>query len=739
MDENGTQTPRLRDILRPLRRNWRIVLLSFLSVVLTVGYLTLKSERVYEASATLSIRDVGEQGQPNESPNIYLLRYLINNQVVILESRSLATEVAKRLLESVYKDTLRIMGKKENREAEQTPYYVALQRTVNRFMNTTRVVQGRDTDIVELKARASNPGEAALLVNLWVEAYQNFKRSDSHEQIVQTKEFLKTKLKEVDESLEASEDRLARYQRQNKVVSLSDETSQIVRTMAHFESMRDETKTEFESVQNQLSYLKNQLDESKKTLVEDMTKLSNPVLQELQSQMAELMADKAAYEAQLVGAGLKIPGDTKLSQMENRIKGIQEKIVEETKKLVKDDMRHINPLDYSENLITRILELETQQNALNAKMNELETILEKYAGDMKNLPNKSRELARLERDVQVNTNLYVMLRERFEETKIKEAGQVGIARIVDLAVPPTKPVSPKVRLNMLLGCFFGLMLGMGLAFMREYFADTIHDEEDLKKLGLQVIGEVPPCDNRRRKLFHTRYERKNKSLIRAKEIYPYLLTRMNGHTTIAEAYRAIRTSVYLFHKKRGVVTLLLTSPGPSEGKSTTAANLAITMAKKGVKTLLVDSDLRKPVLDILFMGSGRKTGLTNYLGRGVDWHKIIRETTVQGLHLMAAGTGVKNASEILGSKSMESFIEESGNEYGMVIFDSPPLLPVTDATILASVVDGVVLVAGVGKTSKESVKRAMELLENAEANVLGVVVTGMPIADMYGYREYYGI
>ncbi len=750
MDNTSTKTPSLKEILRPIRRNWGMVLITFLGVFLTVGYLTLTSERVYEASATLSMRNSGYvQGDSYERPDVYTMRYLINNQVAILESRSLAAEVAKRLIEFIENDSMNVSGMgvfnkrpslwerlfpwvKRPAKDSELPFI----KIVERFIKSTGVSYGRDTDIVELKAKAPTPGEAALMVNLWVDVYQKYQQSDTQEEVIRTKQFLEAKLEEVEEYLEASENKLVEYQRQNKVVSLSDETEQLVRKLSEFESLYNETKTDYEAVHDQLVYLKSKLDDSKRTLVEDMTKLSNPVLQELQSQSANLMAEKAAYEAQLIGAGFSTKGNSKLSQMESRLKGIQEKIIEETKKLVEDDLRHINPLDHSENLISQILELETEQKSLEVKTRELKSIVDDYARELEVLPNKSRELARLDRDVQVNTKIYVMLRERYEETKIREAGQVGIARVLDLAVPPNKPIHPKTRLNMMLACLFGLFLGIALVFVREYFEDSVRRTEDLEALGLRAIGKVPVGRNSRHHHWRGR-RKKDWSVHRAKEIYPNLLIHSNSHPAVSEAYRALRTVVYLKSHNKKMNTILVTSPHPGEGKSTTAANLAITMANRGVKTLLVDSDLRRPVLDVLFTGSVRKTGLTSHLGHVIQWQDAVRETTVDGLYLLAAGVGVKNASEILSSRTMFTLIKEAKDAYGIVFFDSPPLLPVTDAAVLASFVDGVILVIRAEKTSREDVEHSMEILKSVNADVLGAVLTGVENTRYKGYDDYY--
>jgi len=747
--DNSVKIPlSFREWIGPLRRNAAISVVAFLAVVLTVACLTWTAQKVYEASATLLVREnAGQQGQLFELPAVAMQKNLIKNQVAVLESRAIAMETVQRLSQSVYRDSLSLLGNAPPRSTPFEPFWIrlgfkrplpsdakppSLYDMMNAFQSSARVLYGRETDIVQLKAQAPSPWEAAVVVNTWIETYQSMDRSDNRSEITKTRQFLESKQKEMEKKLAASEKALSEYQKRNKLVSLPKETEQLVTQLASFESLYNQARTDMESLQSQYRFLKDQLDESKKNLIEDMVKVSNPVIQELQRQMAQLVADKAAYEAQLVGAGYDVAQDPKVIQMENRLTGVKDKIVEETKKLVQKDMANLNPLDRSENLITQILENETNQKSVGARIESLKNIIAEYTKKMAVLPDQSMELVRLERDVQTNTKIYVMLKENYEETRIREAGQTGLIQVVDRADYSAKLVRPRRAMNLLLGCFFGVLLGIGLAYGKEYLADTVKSERDLKAMGITVIGTVPSSRWKKRK-----GRTRDVQLQRAEKIYPYLLTNQNASSPLTEYFRTIRTTIYITGKPVRWQTLLVTSPWPAEGKSTTAANLAVSMARKGLRTLLVDSDLRKPVQDILFTGSHRKMGLSNLLRKSLPWAQMIRETSTQHLYLMPSGPSVANAPELLGSEAMIKLIRNLRNEFRMVVFDSPPVLTVTDATVLASVVDGVVLIVRSGQTTRQDVARAMESLQSVGATTVGAVLTGLHESDMYGYRYDY--
>ena len=291
-------------------------------------------------------------------------------------------------------------------------------------------------------------------------------------------------------------------------------------------------------------------------------------------------------------------------------------------------------------------------------------------------------------------------------------------------------------MNMALAIMLGLILGFGLAFARDYFEDYLWSVEDVESLNLKVIGAIPAIHEKAKSQKSKSHKMKHK-LERVKAISPYLITRKDTKSVLPEAYRVIRTFIHYKMQNDKVNTLLITSPGPGEGKSTAAANIAIASAQKGIRTLLVDCDLRKPVQDMLLNGISRPEGLVSYLKGNLEWREIIRETPVRRLDIMAAGTPAKHASELLSSKRMHRFIQEASKAYQIVIFDCPPILPVTDAVVLSEHVKAVVLTLKIGKTTRHGTKLTMNRLQSVHAPVWGAILTGVSEDTHYGYESYY--
>jgi capsular exopolysaccharide synthesis family protein len=215
-----------------------------------------------------------------------------------------------------------------------------------------------------------------------------------------------------------------------------------------------------------------------------------------------------------------------------------------------------------------------------------------------------------------------------------------------------------------------------------------------------------------------------------------LITHYNSKSPISEQYRTFRTNIQFSSIDEELRTIMVTSSGPGEGKSTTIANLAVVMAQQGKKVLLVDADMRKPTVHYTFRVTNTR-GLTNVLTRQSELSEVTSKTEVKNLDVLPSGPVPPNPSELLGSKAMDVFVEKALEEYDLVLFDTPPVLAVTDAQILSNRCDGVFLVTSSGKTENEMALKSKELLEAAKAKLLGVVLNRKKMKEGQ-YYYYYG-
>jgi capsular exopolysaccharide synthesis family protein len=335
---------------------------------------------------------------------------------------------------------------------------------------------------------------------------------------------------------------------------------------------------------------------------------------------------------------------------------------------------------------------------------------------------QAAQRARLEASLaQYRSSLADLLRNR-DDVKRAEANRGDTITVVEPAIEPSRPIRPRVLVNTLIAAALGALLLLAVAFLIEYLDDTIKLPEDAARVtGLPALGSMVQYRNGDQ-------ERR-------------LIAATNPQSPFTESYRTLRTNIQFSSLDRPIEKLMITSASPGEGKSTTAANLAVVIAQSGKRTILIDADLRRPVLHQVF-SLPNAVGVTNALlmPEGSDLSPLLQATDIENLWLLSSGPQPPNPSELLGSHRMEELIRELRQHADMLVFDSPPTLAVTDAAVLARQMDGVLLVVESASTREVAAKRAAQGLLKVNANVLGVAVNRIPYrmaGSHYYYYDYY--
>jgi len=714
----------LNDYLRVFYRGRWIIALAFFSTVIAALIFSFAISPVYEAKTTLMIEKDGGMQRSLFGVSGFMERETeINNQVEILKSRTLAEEIVARLKKAPDRDRFGLLRAMDEGATEDD--------MVRTLRSNLTIVPLRDTDIIEIRYRAVTPWEVSYIANAYADQYYRRDLEISRGEITEVRQFLKEQLKNIQEILQLSEEDLRQFKEQEKVAALSEETEALVQQLAEFEGLYNEAKTSRDATQKRLEYMKGELAKAQNTLVDDITRVSSPLIQELRKEIFNLEAIRAGF----IARGYTEDFD-KMVEIQSQVEKTKIKMKEETSKLISRDLAPENPLAYSQDLIDRILSLQIEVSSLNAKAQALGSVVKTYERKLQSLPEKSLRLARLERAAKVNENIYLMMREKYEEARITEAGQIGMVRVIDRAKEPRYPIRPNKKLNLLLGAIIGLGLGIGITLLLDYMDDSLQSIEDVERhTGLRILGSIPEIKT----------SEKAKSRRRARDVSPehevkQIASRMVTHfepkSPVSEAYRTFRTNIQFARFEHPLKTLLVTSAGPGEGKSTTVANLAITMAQMGTKTLLVDADLRRPVLHSIFEQQ-KNLGLTNVLLGNTHVDDAIHELGVKNLNLLCCGTLPPNPSELLGSEAMRKLVEQLKEKYDIILFDSPPVVAVTDAAVLSAQIDGVILVISSGETTRNAEIRAKTLLNNVRAQILGAVLNNVKVAGRYGSYYYY--
>jgi succinoglycan biosynthesis transport protein ExoP len=347
-----------------------------------------------------------------------------------------------------------------------------------------------------------------------------------------------------------------------------------------------------------------------------------------------------------------------------------------------------------------------------AELSRLRVQRDKLTADNPATPD-ANQLETLNSSIQLKEQTLALLLAQYENAQLTEAVRANAVSIVELSDLPTDPSKPNKKITVLLGSLIGLAAGLGLALLFENSDSRLHTTEDIRAAaGLPVLGRIPTVAN--------------------KQGQPHLLSPATSFSIEYEAYRGLRTNLLALGSESRLKTLAVTSADRGEGKSTIIANLALTFAKAGRLVLLVDADLRLPVLHKMF-DLPNEAGLSHILNGEAAWDDVVQNTSAPKLNVITSGLSPENPTELLGSTTMQEWLGKAAAQFDLVLIDTPCLLSVTDAAVLSSIVDGMLLVIKRGKTRREEVQAALGQLADVKANVVGTIVNRAEKARKYYY------
>lgn len=563
---------------------------------------------------------------------------------------------------------------------------------------------GRKDDIINISSDSPDPFEAAQLVNEVVDSYITYhatrKRSTSAEVLKILQAEKSKRSKELTEKLTTMMDFKKKHEplafegsRGNIVIARLERLSQVL-TEAQLATI--ESKSVYKSIEE---------------MVGDPAKLKQFIeTQRAKGIYVSASSEKAALRSKLDELELRLadrqrlvkPGHPAVKALEIEISQVEEQI---------------NHLDAE---FARAHLAVAEQQYISSKQKE-EQIVNYYEEQRKQALDLNEQLAQytiLQSEWEQTKRLCDILEDRIKELNVTEdVGALNIS-ILEVARAADKPYKPQKARFMSIALMIGLMLGGGLALLRDFIDQNFHSAEEITTvLGMPVLGVVPSMS------------KKNSISERGKKVY------LDSNSSYAEAYRTIRTSVFFGAPKDEAKTILITSAAPSDGKSTLVSNLAITMAQAGQKVLIIDADFRKPKQHIIFEVKNENRGLSNVLAGINTLAETIVSTKIKGLELLCRGSNVPNPSEILNGERFARLLELISSRYDRVIIDSPPVMSVTDAQILAAICDVTLLVLRADKSTRKGSQLTRDGLLSVGASILGVVVNDVP---RNGRNEYYG-
>jgi tyrosine-protein kinase Etk/Wzc len=678
----------------------------------------LNAPDIYKSTTTLKITK--PQGSILDAPLIPEFQdfgsdRFIANEIEILKSYSLRNQVAETLIDSFKlsrdKNQFELIVDREDRNSK--PTLMPIEDIVEILSSEVDISQKRGLDIVEITVESRSPYEASLIANCYAEAYKKLNLTYNRQQLTAIKEFLAQQREEKLAELSAVEEALRTYQEQKGIVELPEQARALIEQTTDFESKMNATKIDLTIAENNLKQYKAELAKQDPNINDYIESFATePYIKNLQLQIADLQTQKdralSSYKDSPRRSEIIREFDAKINDLKEKLNnqltvyraGILASSPEEIKELTR-----------------KVLEEEVKYQSLKASYEKLSEIVADYDKRLNKLPTSSIDLARLTREKQAYEKLYLQVEEKYQEAIINEQSVPGNVMIIDPAIVPTIPSKPNRLLIVFAGLVIGVGLGLGFAFLRHNFDNTIKTPEDIQNRNINILAWIPHIEG-----------------IETNPELEFIVSK-KPDASASEAYRALRTRIK-FSKidKDSLRTILVTSPRSQEGKTTTAVNLAGSLAYANNKTIIIDADLRKPRLHNVF-GHKRYPGFTDYFFGQVGYEEIIRTTDVNNLSYISAGTIPPNPSEILGSDQMINFIKKLKGEYDYVVIDSPPLIAVTDSEILAQLADATILVVSANFTETDLLEKSVEILRRDNSTFIGTVLNNFNYRS--GYSSYY--
>jgi capsular exopolysaccharide synthesis family protein len=699
----------LRELWLIIKRRKGTIISLTLFVFILVALKTFLSTPIYRSSVTLQINpensgkvlqyDVATQ---NSTPsNSFLMRDFYQTQYELLKSKALARDVIDelnlendlrrpKLVKPFWKEEVdngknwlkSLFPTNESHEIESNEVKLGELPVELLFQKNLEVEPVDNSRIVMVHYYSKDPQLSTLIANTLGEKFIDMNLDRRVEAATYAEKFLKEQLVQAKSKLQESEVELVKYAKQKDIINTDDKQSldsqkiiDLNKELTEAEKLRIEVEAKYNQVRNAKSISRIQ---------------DNVVIQTLKETKAKLQGE---YQEKL---GIYKPAFPSMVQLKQRIAEIEGQIQQE-----------IN---------SEVDALKADFLAAKQKEEEIRAKLSKQKDVFLSLKDNSIHYNTLSREVETNRELYEGLLQRLKEVGV--AGSVGANNItiLDKATVPFSKYKPNTKVNLALGGIIGLFLGTVVAFLLEFFNNTIKTSSEIENLlKVGVLGMVPS-------------EKKAKKIP--------LLTATEPQSAVAEAFRSLRTNL-LFSTSHGLPqSLLITSAMPSEGKSSIVSNLGITLAQSGKLVLIIDCDLRKPVQHKHFE-LDNSDGLSSYLTGQKTEEAITSPTAVDNLFVIPSGPIPPTPVELLSGHAFSELLEKAYERFDIVIIDSPPVIGISDALVLSQSAEATLFTVAYDQTKKNDIQETFKRLYNAKANIIGSIFTKVKQGSGGDYAYYY--
>ncbi|MEX0610406.1 MAG: polysaccharide biosynthesis tyrosine autokinase [Balneolaceae bacterium] len=750
-NSNGAESEDEIDLLKLfntlLRNKW--ILIGFVFVFSAIAaVLSLRQIPIYSSEGTIFISESKNRYSyaGSDLSNLLTTSYgigmgsTIANELQILKSRSLSEDLADSIIATEFTPA----GKKypllwASYPADSTT--VSRDTVAMRIRGTLTAAQvDRETDMVRIGFESPLPQEAAYIANLTMDTYSRLSTNQNRSMATSALSFLRGERTTIEAQLAETEQQLRQFMDKSALISVDSQTDQLINTLSTLESSRQEIEVQLIAVNSAVTAYENQLEEIKPGLADQFSESLGPILSNYQFELAELETERVlllSKNPELRESSENVPElrslNNQIEETRSQIRTLADRLINSNSSLslsfLSSDGGNITQRIIGIN--QKLIDLSVQQSQFDAQISAFDRRIGSLNQQFDNLPEDIISLARLKRDVSINEQLYLLVSNQFAEMSLWEKTQFGMGRPLDYAIVPLTPIKPQKRLWVVIGFLLGGIFGVAYIFIRESLDDTVKSSDELKKYNVPFLGNIPDFN------ILKDVDPNGKQIVEGKSVSNQLLTFLDHISPISEAYRRLRINIVYANPDKEYKVLMVTSSTKSEGKSTIAANLAVTFAEAEKSVLIVDLDLRRPTQHKIF-GENKEPGLVELLFDTAGFESTIKETIAPNVDLITVGKKTPEPASVLDSKRLKSIIDKLKDKYDHIILDTAPYGIISDSASLLRLTDGIIVVSRFNMTTKRELEFTLDGLRHLNAEIVGTVLNAFdPKKSSDYYSNYY--
>ncbi|MFK7843944.1 MAG: polysaccharide biosynthesis tyrosine autokinase [Rhodothermales bacterium] len=738
--EHLQEDSQLKELLDLLYAGKWLILGSFLAIFVITAIYTYMQVPLYKAHSLVlldnrlapDLKDALEAG-PNSmgssSRSVDTEVYVLQRSLGV--SRRVSTRLGNIGVDPVTGNTLSLLS-----------YGLPVEQLAGVVKSRIEVNREPVADVLRISAASTEPGEARLLADLYAEEFVDHALGRSRSRLASTRFFLENEAGKRKRELESLEEEMRQFMARNSGITLTDGTASIVSQVADLETLRDEVQLEIrmkavlrddliEDIQTMQPHLAEQLSANVPARIErvqDAIAEVEDILDLIYRKNPGLRETAAAAQSTELQGHL-----SELARLRNTLQELTTQYVQQIEVFGGESTGSPGgTLQEFGRLRRQLIEEDQERERLKARVDIVNRQLGTFQAQLQGLPAQTIKLTQLKRSISTTERAFLLLNEKLEDVRISEESEQGYAEIILKAELPYRPEFPNKPKNLILGGLIGLLIGLGLAVIRQQvYKNVVMTPEDLKKQGFSIMGVIPSMRD---------YIKEQYQGVKLVEHNGYLndsclISLQPPSSFVTDAYRRLRFNIQRLQGEGVAQAILVTSPNPGEGKSITALNLAIASAQAGKRTVILDTDLRRPSIHEK-LGIECDPGFPEMIkDRRLQFRRALGH--MENLYVLTAGRATENSGEVMSSKEMPQLIQELKKLFDMVILDSPPFMLVSDPLVLSTMCDGTVIVACAGKTKQEDLHQGLHELQKVGGSVLGVLLNEFNPIGLYGARNKY--